>query len=331
MQAISWACSAEPYRRVEAIGLANGNVANGNGASSVSHNKQSHVGVWQKFFDAFHLLCSARGIGWNWSKGLHVPAHTRPTSGRVIFLLYTTTSLIAHLMAMDIIHYYIQTFPQLHLTACPRGATIFAEELPPLQRYALSTYISLLAGPVIYCTVQLGYDLATIIGVGIFQQNPMDWPPMFDHPWKATSLRDFWAKRWHQFFRYIFVTLGSVPFSRILGRVGVPFGAFLISGIVHYFGLWGMSRGTDWRMIGFFLLMAVGIVMEDLWKQSTGRKVRGFYGWLWTTLWVVGWANILVDAWARKGLISSSFYPENYRPAELLFGPLTTTKAEVLC
>ncbi|ESK89278.1 hypothetical protein Moror_1216 [Moniliophthora roreri MCA 2997] len=316
MQVISWATSTEHYQRIRPADK----------TSSAPKPAQSQSDIWR---DAFHLVYGARGIGWNWSKGLHIPAHTRPLSSRALFVLYTVISLLAHLIAKDVIHYYIQTFTRFNL-ACPRGASIFVEELPPIERYALSTYISLLAGPVVYCAIQCAYDVATLIGTGIFQQDPRDWPPIFDEPWKATSLRNFWAKGWHQVFRHSFVTLGAVPFSKVLGRVGAPLGAFLISGILHYLGLWGMARGSDWRMIGFFLMMSAGIILEDLWKRLTGRKVRGFYGWLWTMLWVIGWANILVDAWARKGLIASTFYPENYRPAELIFGPLKS-KVDGVC
>jgi hypothetical protein len=96
-------------------------------------------------------------------------------------------------------------------------------------------------------------------------------------------------------------------------------GAFFVSAILHDWGLWSTGRGTDfWRVGGFFLIMGVGCIMESLFTKLTGLKVRGWIGWLWTTVWVVGWGSILVDAYARKGLIGSKFMPKEYMPSQLL-------------
>ncbi|KAL0564012.1 hypothetical protein V5O48_018044 [Marasmius crinis-equi] len=279
------------------------------------------TGIRRTLLDSIDITLGSRGIGWNWSKGLLVPAHTRPTSNEAAFVLYTFASLGFHMIFYDSIHYHIQSMRSFNLL-CPKGSTIYNHNLPPLQRYALSTYISLLSGWVVYAAIQSLYDMATLVGVIVFQQNPSRWPPIFDEPWKATSLTSLWAKRWHQVFRQCFISIGS-PFSYAFGRVGEVLGAFFVSGILHYLGLWGMARGSDWGMIGFFMAMGIGIILENLWKRTTGRKVGGAVGWMWTFTWLLGWANILIDGWARKGLIATRLYPENYRPAEILYGPLS--------
>ncbi|KAL0063696.1 hypothetical protein AAF712_009388 [Marasmius tenuissimus] len=205
---------------------------------------------------------------------------------------------------------------------CPKGSSIFDEEKTPLRRYALSTGITFMGGFVVYAAIQVVYDFATLVGVLVFQQHPSRWPPVFDEPWKSTSLKRFWGRGWHQIFRHCFISF-SYPFARVFGRAGGVIGAFLASGMLHYLGLWGMGGGGDWRMVGFFVVMGFGIILEDLWRRVTGKRVCGVCGWMWTMVWVVGWGNMLVDAWARKGVVAANFYPEGYRPAEWLFGRLS--------
>jgi len=81
-------------------------------------------------------------------------------------------------------------------------------------------------------------------------------------------------------------------------------------------GLWGMGRGTDFlRVAGFFLMMGVGTVLEFAFKSVTGKRVGGFFGWMWSMLWILGWGNMLVDAWLVRGLAGSRFMPDKWRPA----------------
>jgi hypothetical protein len=97
-------------------------------------------------------------------------------------------------------------------------------------------------------------------------------------------------------------------------------GAFLWSAVLHDWGLWGTGRGTDfWGVGGFFLMMGVGCIVETLFKKTTGLKVDGWAGWLWTMSWVVGWGNILIDAYARKGILGNTFMPKEYMPSQILF------------
>ncbi|KAG7089639.1 hypothetical protein E1B28_011301 [Marasmius oreades] len=303
MRVMTWGLVGAPYRKT----------------FEVSGTK--HTRTWKLMIDAVDLAIGSREIGWNHTKGLYIPAQARPTSNERVFILYTLTSLITHLLVFDSVHYHLQSFTSFNL-ACPQGSGIYNHELPPLQRYALSSYITFLAGIVVYGAMQVAYGMMTIVCITLFQQNPSQWPPLFDPPWKATSIRNFWAKHWHQAFRGPFISLGAVPGSYLFGRAGGVIGAFFVSGVLHYLALWGMGRGSDWRAIGFFLAMALGIILEDLWKRASGRRVAGVFGWIWTCVWTVGWGNILVDAWARKGLIATKLYPEGYRPAERIFGPL---------
>lgn len=70
-------------------------------------------------------------------------------------------------------------------------------------------------------------------------------------------------------------------------------GAFLISGLLHVAGLWGMGRGTEfWSVAEYFLMMGVGIILEGFYRNVTGVRVGGLPATLWTLVWVVVWGNL---------------------------------------
>lgn len=271
---------------------------------------------------AADLCCALRGCDWTWSKGLFIAPQTRTTYSKSRFILETLASCIGHTLLVDIFHYSAQRL----LRSAAHGSSIFSSSLSFPGRYILSSTITLFSGLVIYAGIQLFYDFLTLCAVIIFRQDPSDWPLLFNAPWRATSVQDLWAKRWHQLFRDVFVGIGYTPVVSLLRRFGgagkalsAPagvMGAFSVSGFLHYAGLWGMGRGTEFYAAGFFLMMGVGIILERVYQCATGRKVGQWMGWMWTGAWVVGWGHILVDAWARRGLIDSVFLPEGWRPGK---------------
>ena len=100
--------------------------------------------------------------------------------------------------------------------------------------------------------------------------------------------------------------VGSKPLEKYFGRVGRIFGAFAVSGVLHDAGMRGMCRGTDTlEVVGFFLLNAVGMNLEDAWKKATGQRVGGIIGFLWTFFFLVVTGNIFVGVLARRGLLGS--------------------------
>jgi hypothetical protein len=86
-----------------------------------------------------------------------------------------------------------------------------------------------------------------------------------------------------------------------------------------------MGRGTNsWAVTGFFLMMGVGVILEGIFKKVTGVRVGGWGGYIWAMCWTLGWANIIVDAWARIGLMGSVFVPADVRPATNIVLPFVT-------
>ncbi|KAG5725057.1 putative long-chain-alcohol O-fatty-acyltransferase 2 [Termitomyces sp. T112] len=259
----------------------------------------------QVFIDAFELSCNLRGTGWNWSQYLQIPQETRPTNSAPAFAATSFLSLILHLAMFDIFQYSIQWLGPSAVGSAEGGSIFDAR------------------GMMIYSVVQAGYHVLTIIGVLVFRQDTSLWPPAFRSPWFSTSLTEFWAKRWHQLFRDVFIAVGGKPLSLFLGRLGGILGVFIISGVLHALGLWGMGRGTDFPKVGgFFFMNGLGICFEHLWRSTIGQRVGGWYGWVWTMVWVIGWGHTIMEAWATKGLIGSAFLPQDMRITTHIFGPL---------
>jgi hypothetical protein len=96
-------------------------------------------------------------------------------------------------------------------------------------------------------------------------------------------------------------------------------GAFTVSAIIHYIGVWGLGNGIEFNTSGaFFLLMGLGAIMEGAFKQATGLQVQGWIGWSWTMLWTLVWGTFMLDGWARHGMLANDFFPDRLRPGQIL-------------
>ena len=154
---------------------------------------------------------------------------------------------------------------------------------------------------------------------------------------ESYTLRGFWSRGWHQMLRRILVAgadwliygllglprsgtgSGELPRSglvRVFTRYAHLTVVFLISGIYHW---WiSIAQGLGWRESGavsFFLLMAVGIMIEDavqwVWSGVRGGKLTdegktARKGKWWTTaigyLWVVFWFSVATPYYAYPSL-----------------------------
>ncbi|KAK0469042.1 uncharacterized protein EV420DRAFT_4860 [Desarmillaria tabescens] len=265
---------------------------------------------------AIQLCFAGRYHEWNWSSGLHVPVEWRPTNSRTMFVLATLASQLIHTVIFDSLYFHLQSLSP-NTFGSPTGGTILSANGAPNLR---STYITFLSGMVLYSAIQSAHDACAVFCVLFFQHDPTQWPQLFDHPWRSTSLNRFWAKGWHQVFRHEFLVLGGRPLYKLgFGHTGVVLGVFTASSILHLLSHWGLRRDSEWSTVGgYFIIQDVGIVLEGVWKKITGHRVGGILGWIWTVTWVVGWGNIIIDAWTRAGLIGSAFFPNGMRPVDVL-------------
>jgi hypothetical protein len=165
---------------------------------------------------------------------------------------------------------------------------------------------ALLHSAAIYFSMEFIYALITLAAFAVPSfRHPESWPPLSNQPWRATSLADFW-RRWHQFFRPIFVIYGGRPGYTLAGRPGALLGAFAASAALHYVCIFGIGRGSDARIALFFALQAAGVLGEEALGHATNAKVDGWIGCAWAALFLALTAPMLSDAWMLKGFTAGS-------------------------
>jgi hypothetical protein len=279
--------------------------------------------VANTFFDAADLLFNLRGLGWSWSSEPFPLNPGPPPSITRQFL-----ELFVKVIAFDAAHYIVQLISPS--ASCLEGGTIFDETLSPFPRLLLVTSISFCAVIVIYSSVEVMYHVCALFGQIVLGQSAAQWPCIANQPWMSTSVTEFWGRRWHQIFRHLFVVYGSRPGKKIAGWYGSIMGAYIVSAIMHVWGLWGLGRGTEFTHTGgFFLMIGFASIMERKWKLWTGRDVAGVPGALWTAIWQLIWGSRMVDAWVRRGVISNKFLPEEMRIGKALVDIVLTAVARV--
>ncbi|KAG1747051.1 membrane bound O-acyl transferase family-domain-containing protein [Suillus paluster] len=316
MRSTAWAFAKKPYKRntLQPNKASNSDTLSSSTNDQLTNDTPLSTALW----NAWDLSVNLRGIGWDWSQGLRIPNSNHGKKSTLEFLLSALAKLLFYALAFDATSGAAREL-SLGTSGSVEGGTIFDASLSPLSRYTQSAVITILSGFTAYFVIELVYQIHTIEFVLLFRQVPSQWPPLFDAPWLSTSLASLWGHKWHQLFRECFISVGARPLSYLLGRTGGVIGAFLISGALHYFGLKAMERGGHPVVVfGFFIMQAIGLILEGMWKRCTGVRVNGCLGLLWTWVWVVFWASFMVDAWVRVGLVGSKFFPDDYRPTVLL-------------
>ena len=301
MRSLAWTIAKEPLRRYNPL-------VEGQHATLI----ERPLTIPNVLLDALDLMFSMRGIGWSWSHKPFPKTSTWSTSTLTIL-----SNLLLKFLAFDISLYLMQRIrPSID---DPAGDTIFDSTLSMVPRFAWAAFCTICGGVMVYTIVDIVYLASALIGRILLRQPAWRWPPLFERPWTSTSLADFWSFRWHQTFRYVFVVLGSRPGGAKLGRPGALLGAFAVSGALHDIGMWGLGKGMEFRSVsGFFLLMGVGTALEYGFKQATGHRVGGLWGWMWSMVWSIGWGTLIIDAWTRRGLMASDFFPFAPRPGKWL-------------
>jgi hypothetical protein len=111
--------------------------------------------------------------------------------------------------------------------------------------------------------------------------------PLMNWPIVATSLGDFWGRRWNTAFRDLTHRFLFRPLTPWFGARGAVFAGFVFSGLVHD-GVISWPAGGGWGgPTVFFLLQGVGILLE---RSPLGRSWglgEGWGGWVFTLLMLV--------------------------------------------
>ena len=263
-------------------------------------------------WNAWDLLVNLRGTGWNWLLG-PIPRQSGESWSRPLFLLFAIARAIFCLLAFDMFtEAQFFDYQPRHIN------TIFDHSVAPIPRWIRALHLVYVSIWKAYFITEGVYQLNSAIFVTLFWQHPSQWPPLFDRPWASTSLSDLWGRRWHQMVRHVGVTLGGQPLTYFLGRPGYVLGTFLVSGIIHCIEFRANGRGGHAIVEGdFYVMNAVGVLLERTWSKVAGRRVCGIYGWIWTLVWVTIWAVPMVDGWSKVGRFNTDIFAGS-RPATSL-------------
>ena len=114
-----------------------------------------------------------------------------------------------------------------------------------------------------------------------------DVQPLMQAPHYSTSLVEFWSHRWNRAFRDFSNRLVLRPLIPKLGPIGAMWAVFLVSGLVHDLVISVPSRGGYGRPTAYFLLQAIGVVLQRGRWARTRCWDTGIGGWFVTALWLV--------------------------------------------
>ncbi len=123
--------------------------------------------------------------------------------------------------------------------------------------------------------------LAIHLGVGdllpwLLRWAGFDAPLLFDRPWAARSLSEFWGRRWNLAFVEMNRRLLLRPVYRYLGTSGSRLALFAVSGLLHELAI-SFPAGAGWGLpFGYFLLQGVLVAVEERF-----RIVNRAWTWFW--------------------------------------------------
>ena len=259
------------------------------------------------------LMLNTRGIGWEHGIKEGAPALPVPTYSsqeRWKWICKRMAPVPLYFLLLDTVCVLLEE-PRFNVHAGnPLGGSIwdcstatFGQATPYLVCLAFASIVT-----------SLGYSFYVTVAsfsVAVLHESPARWdPPLFRVPWLSTSVSEFWNKRWHQMLRSTFMAAGYWPVRAALKRIAglrvaniaAICGAFLASGIIHELGRSAMVPG--FKITGvtvFFAIQPVAIFGEQLFEYATGRRVGGFWGWVWAVSWILTSAPLLLEGYARAG------------------------------
>ena len=112
--------------------------------------------------------------------------------------------------------------------------------------------------------------------------------PIMDAPLRATSLEEFWGRRWNRAFRDFSHAWIFRPLTRRFGPHRAIAGVFLASGVIHDVAISVPAGGGYGLPTAYFVIQYVGVLVQrSLFARALGLD-RGVRGWALTALFILG-------------------------------------------
>lgn len=152
--------------------------------------------------------------------------------------------------------------------------------------------------------------LILLLHFGSFQLIALAWQtfgvnakPIMSAPLRATSLAEFWGKRWNLGFRQLSYELIFRPLHRILGVEAAGLLVFLVSGLLHDLVISLPARAGYGLPTAYFLLQGTGIAFEH---SGFGKRLglgQGVRGWLYMAVVITAPVYWLFHPWFVERVI----------------------------
>ena len=136
-----------------------------------------------------------------------------------------------------------------------------------------------------------------------WRSSGVDAQPIMRAPLSATSLSDFWGRRWNLGFRHLTHRLIFKPARTRFGVAPAILLSFLASGVIHDLVISLPARGGYGLPTGYFMLQGLGILFE---RSPLGKRLAlgfGFRGWLFAVICAGAPAFILFHPLFVRGVI----------------------------
>lgn len=131
----------------------------------------------------------------------------------------------------------------------------------------------------------------------------VDARPIMQAPLSATSLSDFWGRRWNLGFRQLTHRLIFQPMRTRSGVLVATLLSFFASGVIHELVISLPARGGYGLPTCYFVLQGLGVLIE---RSLPGKRLglsSGTRGWLFAVLCAGAPAFWLFHPWFVRGVI----------------------------
>lgn len=119
----------------------------------------------------------------------------------------------------------------------------------------------------------------------LWRSRGFDCRPLFDAPLGATSLAEFWGKRWNLAFSEMTALAIYRPLSRRLGRPAATAAAFAASGALHELAISAPVR-TGYGLPMIYFALHGALVVAERRRAATGQPAGGASGRARTLFWL---------------------------------------------
>lgn len=106
----------------------------------------------------------------------------------------------------------------------------------------------------------------------VWRRGGIDARPIMDRPLAASSLGEFWGRRWNRGFTDLVTGLLFRPVARLTSGRCALLAVFLFSGLVHELVISVPAGGGYGLPTGYFLIQGTGVLFE---RSRPGRRIAG--------------------------------------------------------